>query len=96
MKTQKKKGLHQNWKPFFPSNSRKEQKKRSSPKLEDFFSSNSSEDQRSDAGHSQIIGKDTVVDHTQIIGEDTVKLLGGEIYPPIPSPGFGTPVFSIF
>ena len=69
-------------------------KKRSSPKLEDFFSSNSSEKQRADAGQSQIIGGDTVVDHTQIIGEDTVKLLGG-IYPPI-STGFGTPVYSIF
>ena len=45
-----------------------DQKKRSSPKLEDFFFLNSSEDQRSDAGQSQIIGGDTVVDHTQIIG----------------------------
>ena len=42
--------------------------------------------QRSDAGHSQIIGRDANVDHSQIIMGDAVKLLGEYI-----PPGFGTP-----
>ena len=68
-----------------------DQKKRSSPKLQEVFSSNSSD---SHADHSQIIGVDANVDFSQIIGGDAVKLLGG-IYSTIP-PGFGTPAYLLY
>ena len=66
-----------------------DQKKRSSPKMEDFFPPNSSEDQkpvpntiqRSDADQNQIIGGDANVDHSQVIGGMQSNYLGGYIPP---------------
>ena len=73
---------------LFSPKSSKDQKKRSSPKVEQFFPPNSSRHLRSDAHQSQIIGGDADVDHTQTIGGDTAKLLGGYIPHP---PGFRHP-----
>ena len=75
---------------FQVSKLRKDQKKRSSPKMEHFFSANSSGDLRSDAHQSQIVGGDADEDHIQVIGGDTFKLLG-DIYSPPPPPGFRQP-----
>ena len=60
---------------FFSPNSGKDQKKRSSPKMEHFFPRIQGEHLRTDGRQSQIIGGDADEDHTQIIGG---------IYPPSP------------
>ena len=63
-KKRRKKGLHEKFEKFLYPKSSEDQKKRSSPKLEQFLSPKTSEDQkspkinqRSDADHSQIIGR---------------------------------------
>ena len=74
---------------FFSPNSGEEQKKKSSPKVEQFFSPNSSGYLRLDAHQSQIVGGNADVDHTQTIWGGYSQIVGG-IYPPI-SPGFRHP-----
>ena len=89
-----KKGLHQNFKSFFPEFKRRpkqKQKKKVGTKIGRLFSSNLSDADQiqlsdSDANQSQIVGGDADVDRSQIIGRNAVKLLGG-IYLAIP-PGF--------
>ena len=75
VKTKKQKNK---WNTFFP-NSGKDQKKRSSTRIEHFFPKFTLR-----CTPIQIIGWDADVDHSQTIGGDTAKLLGGK-YPPIPS-----------
>ena len=62
-----------------------DQKKRSSPNLNNFFPRIQVKTSAQIQTRVKLLGGDADVDHTQIIGGDTVKSLGG-----ICPPGFGT------
>ena len=70
---------------FQVSKLREDQKKRSSPKIQEFFFPESRENQKkvqgTDVDQCQIIGGNADVDHSQIIWGDAVKLLRGYISP---------------